>query len=133
MYKSFDMAGPGPGKYNTLKPFGRDGIKYTMRIKYKRSSSTGNFGYPGPGAYATITKINPNGTFTLSKHENVHPVDRVRFGLGDWRGAFHAENELVAGVRNAYRSDEVGRGRLLIAAAVAGCVDDSEIDVFTAC
>ena len=24
MYKSFDMAGPGPAKYNTLKPFGRD-------------------------------------------------------------------------------------------------------------
>ena len=75
MYKSFDMAGPGPGKYNTLKPFGRDGIKYTMRIKYQRSSSTGNFGTPGPGAYATITKINPNGTFTLSKYENVHPVE----------------------------------------------------------
>jgi hypothetical protein len=75
MYKSFDMAGPGPGKYNTLKPFGRDGIKYTMRIKYQRSSSTGNFGTPGPGAYATITKINPNGTFTVSKYENVHPVE----------------------------------------------------------
>ena len=75
MYKSFDMAGPGPGKYNTLMPFGRDGIKYTMRIKYQRSSSTGNFGTPGPGTYATITKINPNGTFTLSKYENVHPVE----------------------------------------------------------
>ena len=75
MYKSYDMAGPGPGKYNTLKPFGRDGIKYTMRIKYQRSSSTGNFGTPGPGTYATITKINPNGTFTLSKYENVHPVE----------------------------------------------------------
>ena len=75
MYKSFDRAGPGPGKYNTLKPFGRDGIKYTMRIKYQRSSSTGNFGTPGPGAYATITKINPNGTFTVSKYENVHPVE----------------------------------------------------------
>jgi hypothetical protein len=75
MYKSFDMAGPGPAKYNTLKPFGRDGIKYTMRIKYKRSSSTGNFGSPGPGAYSIITKINPNGTFTVSKYENVHPVE----------------------------------------------------------
>ena len=75
MYKSFDMAGPGPGKYNTLKPFGKDGIKYTMRIKYKRSSSTGNFGSPGPGAYSIITKINPNGTFTVSKYENVHPVE----------------------------------------------------------
>ena len=75
MFKSFDMAGPGPGKYNTLKPFGRDGIKYTMRIKYKRSSSTGNLLTPGPGAYGIITKINPNGTFTLSKYENVHPVE----------------------------------------------------------
>ena len=75
MYKSFDMAGPGPAKYNTLKPFGRDGIKYTMRIKYKRSASTGNFGSPGPGAYSIITKINPNGTFTVSKYENVHPVE----------------------------------------------------------
>ena len=75
MFKSFDMAGPGPAKYNTLKPFGRDGIKYTMRIKCKRSSSTGNFGTPGPGAYSTITKINPNGTFTVSKYENVHPVE----------------------------------------------------------
>ena len=72
---SFDMAGPGPAKYNTLKPFGRDGIKYTMRLKCKRSSSTGNFGSPGPGAYSIITKINPNGTFTVSKYENVHPVE----------------------------------------------------------
>ena len=75
MYKSFDMAGPGPAKYNTLKPFGKDGIKYTMRIKYKRSASTGDFGSPGPGAYSIITKINPNGTFTVSKYENVHPVE----------------------------------------------------------
>ena len=75
MFKSFDMAGPGPAKYNTLKPFGSNGIKYSMRIKYKRSSSTGNFGTPGPGQYAIITKINPNGTFTQSKYENVHPVE----------------------------------------------------------
>ena len=75
MYKSSDMAGPGPGKYNTMKPFGRDGIKYTMRLKCKRSSSTGNFGSPGPGAYSTITKINPDGLFTVSKYENVHPVE----------------------------------------------------------
>ena len=75
MYKSYDMAGPGPAKYNTLKPFGKDGIKYSMRLKLKRSSSTGDFGPPGPGAYAIITKINPNGTFTQSKYENVHPVE----------------------------------------------------------
>jgi hypothetical protein len=75
MYKSYDMAGPGPAKYNTLKPFGKDGIKYSMRLKLKRSSSTGDFGPPGPGAYAITTKINPNGTFMQSKYENVHPVE----------------------------------------------------------
>ena len=75
MYKSFDMAGPGPAKYNTLKPFGSNGIKYSMRFKLKRSASTENFGVPGPGTYSTITKINPDGVFTVSKYENVHPVE----------------------------------------------------------
>ena len=75
MYKSFDMAGPGPAKYNTLKPFGSNGIKYSMRIKLKKSSSTDNLGSPGPGAYSIITKINPDGIFTVSKYENVHPVE----------------------------------------------------------
>lgn len=75
MYKSVDMAGPGPGKYDTGRQFGKDAIKYTMRLKCQRSSSTGNFGSPGPGAYSIITKINPNGTFTVSKYENVHPVE----------------------------------------------------------
>jgi len=75
MYKSSDLIGPGPAKYNTMKPFGRDGIKYSMRIKYNRSSSTDNFGSPGPGAYSVITKINPDGLYTVSKYENVHPVE----------------------------------------------------------
>lgn len=75
MYKSTDIPGPGPANYNVLKPFGRDGIKYTMRIKYNRSSSTDNIGSPGPGAYSAVTKINPNGTYIVSKNENVHPVE----------------------------------------------------------
>lgn len=75
MYKSTDIPGPGPANYNVLKPFGRDGIKYTMRIKYNRSSSMVNIGSPGPGAYSAVTKINPNGTYIVSKNENVHPVE----------------------------------------------------------
>ena len=75
MYKSTDNPGPGPANYNVLKPFGRDGIKYTMRIKYNRSSSMVNIGSPGPGAYSAVTKINPNGTYIVSKNENVHPVE----------------------------------------------------------
>ena len=75
MYKSTDLPGPGPANYNVLKPFGRDGIKYTMRIKYNRSASMDNIGSPGPGAYSAVTKINPNGTYIVSKNENVHPVE----------------------------------------------------------
>jgi hypothetical protein len=75
MYQSHDKAGPGPAKYNTLKPFGKDGIKFSMRIKYNRSSSLADFGSPGPGTYSITTKINPNGVYSSSKHENVHPVE----------------------------------------------------------
>ena len=75
MFKPYEYISPGPAKYNTLKPFGRDGIKYTMRIKYDRSSSTENLGSPGPGAYSPVTKINPEGTYIVSKNENVHPVE----------------------------------------------------------
>ena len=75
MYKSTELPGPGPANYNVLKPFGRDGIKYTMRIKYNRSASMDNIGSPGPGAYSAVTKINPNGTYIVSKNENVHPVE----------------------------------------------------------
>ena len=75
MHKRFDMAGPRPAKYNALKPFGKDGIKYTMIIKYKRPSSIGDYGSPGPGAYSIIAKIKPNGNFTVSKYENAHQIE----------------------------------------------------------
>ena len=75
MYRNFDNSCPGPAKYNITKPFGKDGIKYTMRIKYNRSNSTENIWSPGPAAYSTVTKINPNGTYIVSKNENVHPVE----------------------------------------------------------
>ena len=75
MYKSLDFSGPGPAKYNIRKPFGKDAIKYSMRIKLYRSASQDNFGSPGPGAYSAVTKINPNGTYIVSKNENVHPVE----------------------------------------------------------
>ena len=71
MYKTNDYSGPGPAKYNYLRPFGKDGIKYTMRIKYNRSASMENLGYPGPGAYKPVTKINPEGTYIVSKNENI--------------------------------------------------------------
>ena len=75
MYKSMDRAGPGPAKYNIRRPFGKDAVKYSMRIKFYRSASIENFGTPGPGAYKPVTKINLNGTYIVSKNENVHPVE----------------------------------------------------------
>ncbi len=75
MYRAYDNSCPGPAKYNILRPFGKDGIKYTMRIKYNRTRSSDNIFSPGPGAYSAVTKINPNGTYIVSKNENVHPVE----------------------------------------------------------
>ena len=75
MYKSLDNSGPGPAKYDIRKPFGKDGIKYSMRIRFYRSASQDYLGSPGPGAYSAVTKINPNGTYIVSKNENVHPVE----------------------------------------------------------
>ena len=75
MYKSMDYTGPGPAKYNVRKPFGKDAVKYSMRIKFYKSASTKYFESPGPGAYKPVTKINPNGTYIVSKNENVHPVE----------------------------------------------------------
>ena len=75
MYKSSDSSGPGPAKYNIRKPFGRDAVKYSFRMRLKRSSSCEDYGTPGPGAYKSVTRINPNGTYFISKNENVHPVE----------------------------------------------------------
>ena len=75
MYKNLDYTGPGPGKYNISVPFGKNAIKYSMRMKLYKSVSCGDFKSPGPGAYSAVTKINPNGTYIVSKNENVHPVE----------------------------------------------------------
>ena len=77
MHNIYEFSGPGPGKYNTRRPFGKDAAKYSIRMKLYRSESCENYKSPGPGpgAYKSITKINPNGTYFMSKNENVHPVE----------------------------------------------------------
>ena len=59
------------------RPLGKDAAKYSIRMKLYRAESCENFKSPGPGpgAYKSITKINPNGTYFMSKFENVHPVE----------------------------------------------------------
>ena len=75
MYRNAEKLGPGPANYNYLKPFGSNGIKYSIKRKYERSKSCALLETPGPGAYNAVSKINPNGTYIVSKHENVHPVE----------------------------------------------------------
>jgi hypothetical protein len=105
MYKTYDYSGPGPAKYNILKPFGRDGIKYSMRIKYNRSSSMDNIGSPGPGAYQPVTKINPNGTYFISKNENVHPVEFSK----DKSQRFNYHYEITPGPSDYKKGSMFGR------------------------
>ena len=54
---------------------GKDAAKYSIRMKLYKSASCENYKSPGPGpgSYKSITKINPNGTYFMSKNENVHP------------------------------------------------------------
>ena len=75
MKDNLDRSVPGPGKYYcTLKTFGIDGAKYSIKGKYpclfdKVVNS------PGPAAYDPATKINPTGVFGISKFKNVQSVD----------------------------------------------------------
>ena len=73
--RSYDLSVPGPGKYYcTLKTFGNDGAKYSIKGKYQSYFSR-KVNSPGPGAYKPGIEINPNGVFALSKYKNVQSVD----------------------------------------------------------
>ena len=71
---NYDRNVPGPGKYYcTLKTFGNDGAKYSIKGKY-HDIFTPNICSPGPAAYDPATKINLNGVFGVSKFKNVQSV-----------------------------------------------------------
>ena len=105
MYRAFDNSCPGPAKYDILRPFGRDGIKYTMRIKYNRTGSSDNIFSPGPGAYKPVTKINPEGTYIVSKNENVHPVEFSK----DKSERFNYHYEITPGPSDYKKSSMFGK------------------------
>ena len=94
MHKSYEY-GPGPGKYNVRRPLGKDTAKYSIRKKLYRAESCENIKSPGPGpgAYKSITKINPNGTYFMSKFENVHPVEFSK----DKTERFNNHNDVTPG------------------------------------
>lgn len=73
--KMYDKDVPGPGKYNYLKPFGSEAVKYSIKGKYKSRSVEMKSSEPGPGAYNNTYSINPTGRFINSKVENIHNVN----------------------------------------------------------
>ena len=54
--RSSDIS-PGPGKYNTSKPFGSDAPKYSIEKKYPVISYSILENVPGPGTYNNGSKI----------------------------------------------------------------------------
>jgi hypothetical protein len=67
---------PGPGKYDYLKPFGADGIKFSIKGKGKQLELLEASKIPGPGSYKPPT-INPDGKFPLSTFCNIR---NIKFG-----------------------------------------------------
>lgn len=71
--KMFDKFVPGPGKYDILKPFGYDAIKYTISSRSKMMNSVPMT--PGPGQYANIFQINDKGRYSYSKIKNIPQIN----------------------------------------------------------
>ncbi len=55
---------PGPGDYTTTKPFGTEGIKFSIR--QKNSLNQSKLKVPGPGEYPNTIQTNPSLKFSLS-------------------------------------------------------------------
>ena len=69
--RSSDIS-PGPGKYNTSKPFGSDAPKYSIEKKYPVISYSILENVPGPGTYNNGSKI--FGKYVLSNIKNSSSV-----------------------------------------------------------
>ena len=70
--KSSSDISPGPGKYNTSKPFGSDAPKYSIEKKYPLKSYSILENVPGPGTYNNVSKI--FGKYVLSNIKNSSSV-----------------------------------------------------------
>jgi hypothetical protein len=65
----FDKNVPGPGKYDILKPFGKDSLKFTIKGRERNLSLLEASKIPGPGSYK-VPGINAEGKFPLSTISN---------------------------------------------------------------
>jgi hypothetical protein len=75
--KSIDKNVPGPGKYDTSKPFGKDAFKFSLRGKGKTADQASKI--PGPGQYNQIG-LNSSGKYPLSSYHNLRGI---KFGKQD--------------------------------------------------
>jgi hypothetical protein len=70
---------PGPGKYDVLRPFGKDGIRFTIKGREKNLTLLEASKIPGPGSYKA-PGINSDGKFPLSTFSNSR---NIKFGGKD--------------------------------------------------
>jgi hypothetical protein len=75
--KSIDKNVPGPGKYDTTKPFGKDAFKFSIRGKGKLGVEGSKM--PGPGQYNQIS-LSSTGKYPLSSYNNLRSI---KFGKQD--------------------------------------------------
>ena len=70
---------PGPGKYFIPKPFGYDGIKFSIKGRNEevKNNKIKKVDYPGPGEYPVTVKINEKGKYIVS---NITNVSSLKFG-----------------------------------------------------
>ena len=74
---------PGPGKYFLPKPFGYDGIKFSMKGRneeVKNNNKIKKTEFPGPGEYPITVKINEKGKYAVS---NITNISSLKFGDKD--------------------------------------------------
>jgi hypothetical protein len=67
--KTIDKNIPGPCKYDVLKPFGTDSLKFSISSKFNIKDGRDRSKEPGPGEYKSIG-INSSGRFPISTYQN---------------------------------------------------------------
>lgn len=75
--KMYDKDVPGPGKYDTLKPFGSGSAKFSIKGKTSDKEIISKGSMPGPGQYPVTIQIKPTGKVPIS---NIRNIVNINFG-----------------------------------------------------
>lgn len=71
--KSIDLNVPGPCKYDYLKPFAQDSLKFSISFRHENKDFGSKSKFPGPGEYK-IVGINEKGVFPSSNFKNTASI-----------------------------------------------------------